>query len=78
MTTTTKRADELKVGEVILIAMGRMVIRSIFEEFDLVFVKCDLVYDNASDAGRGDKNWFYKGGGGPAFLPEALVEVFTP
>lgn len=75
---TTKRADELKVGDVVLAAMGRLVIRSIFTKFGLLFFSCDLVYDNANDAGRDDKNWFFKAKGVPAFLPAEFVEVLTP
>lgn len=78
MTTTTKRADELKVGDLITVVWGMGVVRQIAHKFGLIYVRYDFVYRNAADAGVDDKNWFYKGGGNPAYLPDTIVEVLTP
>lgn len=80
MTTTTKRADQLKVGDIIVGNWYRH-IRSIASRLHTrkLLIEYDYICPTALDAGRGNKNEFiYYPPGQGLFKPDSLVEVLTP
>jgi hypothetical protein len=80
MTTTTKRADALQVGDTIVGRWHRRVLAVASRLHSRkILVEYDYICPTAIDAGRGRKNEFiYYPPGQGLFMPDAILEVLTP
>lgn len=80
MTTTTKRADELKVGDIIkprCASLWRIILQTPRHEDHSAFLWCrgDFVQTDGRMAGGGNKNEFYPQDTVMLLFPNEIVEV---